>query len=78
VSARARSIALWIVIIAVCVIVVLLALALFTLFQSPSEPAASENISLSELFRRIEGGQVRELHGTFQDGRRFSAKPAGW
>ncbi len=66
-----RNFALW-------VIIVLLLLALFTLFQNPSQRAASNEISFSELLNEVEGGRVRtvliegnNISGAFADGRQF-------
>src|SRR5260370_5659857 len=70
-NANLRNFALW-------VIIVLLLLALFTLFQSPGQRPASQDISFSELLTDVDTGRVRdvliqgpEIHGTFTDGRTF-------
>lgn len=70
-NANLRNFALW-------VIIVLLLLALFTLFQNPSQRAASTDIAFSQLLTEVEAGRVRdvqiqgpEIHGTFTDGRNF-------
>src|SRR5271165_8543 len=70
-NANLRNFALW-------VIIVLLLLALFTLFQSPGQRPASQDISFSELLNDVDTGRVRdvliqgpEIHGTFTDGRTF-------
>ncbi|MGE0523217.1 MAG: ATP-dependent zinc metalloprotease FtsH [Variibacter sp.] len=71
-NANLRNFALW-------VIIVLLLLALFTLFQSPSQRATSQDISFSQLLNEVDQGRVRdvviqgpEIHGTFTDGRNFN------
>jgi cell division protease FtsH len=71
-NANLRNFALW-------VIIVLLLLALFTLFQSPSQRASSQDISFSQLLNEVDQGRVRdvviqgpEIHGTFTDGRNFN------
>jgi len=70
-NANLRNFALW-------VIIVLLLLALFTLFQSPSQRASSQDISFSQLLTEVDAGKVRDvlvqgpdIHGTFNDGRAF-------
>ena len=70
-NANLRNFALW-------VIIVLLLLALFTLFQNPSQRAASQDISFSQLLNEVEQGRVRdvliqgpEIHGTFSNGQSF-------
>src|ERR1700735_3598425 len=70
-NANMRNFALW-------VIILLLVLALFTLFQSPGQRPASQDISFSELLTDVDSGRVRdvliqgpEIHGTFTDGRTF-------
>src|ERR1700686_1716758 len=70
-NANLRNFALW-------VIIVLLLLALFTLFQSPGQRPASQDISFSELLNDVDTGRVRdvliqgpEIHGPFTDGRPF-------
>jgi len=71
-NANLRNFALW-------VIIVLLVLALFTLFQSPSQRQASQDISFSQLLTEVDAGRVRdvviqgqEIHGTFTDLKPFS------
>src|SRR5213075_1795341 len=71
-NANLRNFALW-------VIIVLLLLALFTLFQNPSQRAASQDISFSTLLTEVEQGRVRdvliqgpEIHGTFTNGQTFA------
>jgi cell division protease FtsH len=61
------------------VIIVLLVLALFTLFQSPSQRQASQDISFSQLLTEVDAGRVRdvviqgqEIHGTFTDLKPFT------
>jgi cell division protease FtsH len=70
-NAHLRNFALW-------VIIILLLLALFTLFQNPSQHAASSDISFSTLLNAVDAGDVRavviqgpEIHGTFKDGHSF-------
>src|SRR6202451_4128404 len=70
-NANLRNFALW-------VIIVLLLLALFTLFQSPGQRPASQDISFSELLTDVDAGRVKdvliqgpEIHGTFTDNRTF-------
>lgn len=64
--------------IAVGVIVVLLLLAAFTLFQQPEQRVAVQDISFSEFLTNVDQARVRdvviqgsEIHGTYNDGRRF-------
>ena len=71
-NANLRNFALW-------VIIVLLVLALFTLFQSPSQRQASQDISFSQLLTEVDAGRVRdvviqgqEIHGTFTDLKPFT------
>ena len=71
-NANLRNFALW-------VIIVLLLLALFTLFQSPGQRTATQDISFSQLLNEVDQGRVRdvliqgpEIHGTFTDGRPFN------
>jgi cell division protease FtsH len=66
-----RNFALW-------VIIVLLLLALFTLFQSPSDRTASNEISFSQLLTEVDNQRVRDvliegpnISGTYTDGRAF-------
>jgi cell division protease FtsH len=68
-NANLRNFALW-------VIIVLLLLALFTLFQSPGQRNASQDISYSQLLTEVDANKVRDvliqgpdIHGTFNDGR---------
>ena len=68
-NANLRNFALW-------VIIVLLLLALFTLFQSPGQRNAAQDISFSQLLTEVDAGRVRdvliqgpEIHGTFAEGR---------
>jgi len=49
-----RNFALW-------VIIVLLLLALFTLFQSPSQRQATQEISFSQLLTEVDQGRVRDV-----------------
>src|ERR1700742_646554 len=70
-NANLRSFALW-------VIILLLVLALFTLFQTPGQHTASQDISFSQLLAEVDQDHVRdvliqgpEIHGTFTDGRTF-------
>ena len=70
-NANLRNFALW-------VIIVLLLLALFTLFQSPGQRPASQDISFSDLLTDVDSGRVKdvliqgpEIHGTFTDNRTF-------
>src|SRR6202451_3749429 len=72
-NANLRNFALW-------VIIVLLLLALFTLFQSPGQRPASQDISFSELLTDVDAGRVKdvliqgpEIHGTFTDNRTFQS-----
>jgi len=53
-NANLRNFALW-------VIIVLLLLALFTLFQSPGQRPASQDISFSELLTDVDTGRVRDV-----------------
>jgi cell division protease FtsH len=60
------------------IIIVLVLLALFTLFQTPSQRAQSQDISFSQFLNEVEQGRVREvliqgaeISGTFADGRGF-------
>jgi cell division protease FtsH len=71
-NANLRNFALW-------VIIVLLVLALFTLFQSPGQRQASQDISFSQLLTEVDAGRVRdvviqgqEIHGTFTDLKPFT------
>ncbi|MGD9922552.1 MAG: ATP-dependent zinc metalloprotease FtsH, partial [Pseudorhodoplanes sp.] len=71
-NANLRNFALW-------VIIVLLVLALFTLFQSPNQRQAAQDISFSQLLTEVDAGRVRdvviqgqEIHGTFTDLKPFS------
>ncbi len=71
-NANLRNFALW-------VIIVLLVLALFTLFQSPSQRQAAQDISFSQLLTEVDQGRVREvviqgpeIHGTFTDMKPFN------
>jgi cell division protease FtsH len=66
-----RNFALW-------VIIVLLLLALFTLFQSPNDRTASNEISFSQLLTEVDNQRVRDvliegpnITGTYTDGRAF-------
>ncbi|MGQ4273458.1 ATP-dependent zinc metalloprotease FtsH [Terrihabitans sp. B22-R8] len=66
-----RNFALW-------VIIVLLLLALFTLFQSPNDRTAANEISFSQLLREVDNQRVRDvliegpnISGTYTDGRAF-------
>ena len=68
-NANLRNFALW-------VIIVLLLLALFTLFQSPGQRNAAQDISYSQLLSEVDANKVRDvliqgpdIHGTFNDGR---------
>jgi cell division protease FtsH len=70
-NANLRSFALW-------VIILLLVLALFTLFQTPGQHTASQDISFSQMLAEVDQDHVRdvliqgpEIHGTFTDGRTF-------
>ncbi|MGA8494828.1 MAG: ATP-dependent metallopeptidase FtsH/Yme1/Tma family protein, partial [Xanthobacteraceae bacterium] len=76
-NANLRNFALW-------VIIVLLLLALFTLFQSPGQRPASQDISFSELLNDVDTGRVKDvliqgpdIHGTFTDGRTFQSYSPG-
>lgn len=69
---------IWFRNIAVGVIIVLLLLAVFTLFQTPEQRAAVQEISFSEFLTHVDQGRVRdvliqgsEIHGTYNDGRSF-------
>ncbi len=71
-NANLRNFALW-------VIIVLLVLALFTLFQSPNQRQAAQDISFSQLLTEVDQGRVREvviqgpeIHGSFTDGKPFN------
>jgi cell division protease FtsH len=71
-NANLRNFALW-------VIIVLLVLALFTLFQSPNQRQAAQDISFSQLLTEVDQGRVREvviqgpeIHGTFTDAKPFN------
>lgn len=71
-NANLRNFALW-------VIIVLLVLALFTLFQSPNQRQAAQDISFSQLLTEVDQGRVREvviqgpeIHGTFTDMKPFN------
>src|SRR5262249_52030667 len=59
--------------------IVLLVLALFTLFQSPNQRQAAQDISFSQLLTEVDQGRVRdvviqgqEIHGTFTDMKPFN------
>ena len=53
-NANLRNFALW-------VIIVLLLLALFSLFQNPSQRAASNDITFSQLLAEVDQGKVRDV-----------------
>jgi cell division protease FtsH len=66
-----RNLGLW-------VIIVLLLLALFTLFQSPGQHTAANEISFSQLLSEVDNGRVRDvviqgptISGNYNDGRSF-------
>jgi cell division protease FtsH len=70
-NANLRNFALW-------VIIVLLLLALFSLFQNPSQRAASNDITFSQLLAEVDQGKVRDvviqgndITGTMNDGKPF-------
>ncbi|HVT56355.1 MAG TPA: ATP-dependent zinc metalloprotease FtsH [Xanthobacteraceae bacterium] len=71
-NANLRNFALW-------VIIVLLLLALFSLFQTPGQRTASNDITFSQLLAEVDQGKVRDvviqgndITGTMNDGKHFS------
>src|SRR5579885_1560669 len=71
-NANLRNFALW-------VIIVLLLLALFSLFQTPGQRSASNDITFSQLLAEVDPGKVRDvviqgndITGTMNDGKSFS------
>jgi cell division protease FtsH len=71
-NANLRNFALW-------VIIVLLLLALFSLFQTPGQRTASNDITFSQLLAEVDQGKVRDvviqgndITGTMNDGKSFS------
>ncbi len=71
-NANLRNFALW-------VIIVLLLLALFSLFQTPGQRSASNDITFSQLLAEVDQGKVRDvviqgndITGTMNDGKSFS------
>lgn len=71
-NANLRNFALW-------VIIVLLLLALFSLFQTPGQRTASNDITFSQLLAEVDQGKVRDvviqgndITGTMSDGKHFS------
>jgi len=71
-NANLRNFALW-------VIIVLLLLALFSLFQTPGQRTASNDITFSQLLAEVDQGKVRDvviqgndITGTMNDGKAFS------
>ena len=66
-----RNFALW-------AIIFLLVLALVTLFQNPSQRAASQDVGYGQFLSEVDAGRVAsvvisgpDIHGTLTDGRTF-------